>query len=156
MGRRPHEKGQLLDERHPTTTLGARFSIPHIAAVAAISGGVDLDTLSSNSLVDPEVAELRQRVTIRTYRPRLPPPNDLPARVGFVFSNGMKFEAECLYAQGSPSTPLGLETIRRKVDEICRSVYPRMSKVMDQLVGPDEGTLEPLWENVVSRITGES
>lgn len=151
-----HEKGQLLDERHPTTTLGARFSIPHIAAVAAIRGRVDLDTLSSDSLVDPEVAELRQRVKIRAYRPQLPPPNDRPARVGFVFADGTKFEAECLCAQGSPSTPLGLETIRRKVEGICRGVYPRMSDVMDELVGLDDGILDSPWENAVSRITGES
>jgi 2-methylcitrate dehydratase PrpD len=150
-----HKKGRLLDERHPTTTLGARFSIPHIVAVAAIHGRIDLDTLSSDSLVDPEVAELRQRVKIRAYQPRLPPPNDRPARVGFVFSDDRKFEAECLCARGSPSTPLGLETIRRKVDGICRSVYPRMSDVMDQLVGLDEGTLDSSWESVVSRITGE-
>ena len=58
--------------------------------------------------------------------------------------------------KGSPSTPLGLETISRKVEGICRDVYPGMSEVMDELVGLDDGTLDSPWENVVSRITGES
>lgn len=150
-----HKKGQLLDERHPSTVLAARFSIPHIAAVAAIHGRIDTETLASNSLTDPKVAELRERVMIRAYEPELPPPNDRPARVSLVFRDGKQFQAECLCARGSPGNPLGFETIRQKVAGICQGIYPRMPEVMDQLAVLDEGVLDSAWGEVVTRITEE-
>lgn len=150
-----HEHGQRLNEVHPETILAARFSVPHIAAVAAIHGRVDVETLSPASLLDPEVVDLRQRVSILPFESPLPPPNDRPARVRFRFSDGSQYQAECLCARGSPSTPFGFETIRRKVAGLCEDVYPRMAQVMDRLADLDEGLLGSSWDNVVARITGE-
>jgi len=150
-----HEKGRLLDERHPGTTLAARFSIPHIAAVAAIRGRVGSDTLDVASLTDPDVVRLRDRVVMRAYEPALPPPDDRPARVSAVFSDGRRVQAECLRAAGSPDNPLNLETIRQKVASICQSVYPRFPETMDQLVALDEGALDASWETVVSGFAGD-
>jgi 2-methylcitrate dehydratase PrpD len=149
-----HESGQRLNEMHPGTILAARFSVPHIAAVAAIHGRIDAETLSLDSLHDPEVADLRQRVSIRPFEPPMPPPNDRPARVRFRFPDGSQYQAECLCARGSPSTPFAFETIRQKVDGICADVYPRLPEVMDRLADLDEGLLGSSWDAVVARITG--
>jgi 2-methylcitrate dehydratase PrpD len=149
-----HEKGCLLNERVPGTTLSARFSVPHIAAVATLYGRVDTQTLSAASLTDEKVAALRQRVKIRRYSPDLPEPNDRPARVRYRFADGSTFEAECLCAQGSPSTPLELESIRMKVAQICAGTYPAMVDVMDRLIRLDQQTLQSAWPNVVSQLTG--
>jgi 2-methylcitrate dehydratase PrpD len=151
-----HEHGQRLNEVHPETILAARFSVPHIAAVAAIHGRVDVETLSPASLLDPEVVDLRQRVSILPFEPPLPPPNDRPARVRFRFSDGSQYHAECLCARGSPSTPFGFEIIRRKVAGLCEEVYPRMAEVMDRLADLDEALFRSSWDNVVARITGET
>jgi len=150
-----HQKGRLLDDRYPGTVLAARFSIPHIAAVAAIHGRVDTVTLGCDSLADPAVVDLRQRVEVQAYEPELPPPNDRPARVTLIFSGGMQFQAECLCARGSPEKPFEFETIRQKVAGICQGIYPGMSEVMDRLVALDREMLDSTWEEVVCRITGE-
>lgn len=149
-----HEKGCLLDEVDPVSTLSARFSIPHIAAVAAIHGRVDVQSLSAASLSDQDVSALRHRVLIRPYQPELPPPNDRPARVSFLFADGQEFQSECLCARGSPSTPLGIDAIRDKVNDICRNVYPQLPAIMDQLTGLDEDTLDSPWGAIVECFVG--
>ena len=149
-----HEKGRLLDERQPPTVLAARFSIPHIAAVAVVHGRVDTETLGAASLVDPLVAAVRHRVVLRPYVPDLLAPNDRPARVSLVFSGGAKFQAECLCARGSPGKPFDPETIRAKVAGICEGIYPGMSEAMDRLVALHAATLDSPWEETVSLIAG--
>ena len=151
-----HQRGQYLNQKDPGTILAARFSIPHIAAVAAVHGRIDSETLSPKSLKDSEIANLRQRVSIRSFEPPMPPPNDRPARVQFEFSDGTQYQAECLCARGSPSTPFGFETIRRKVAGICLDVYPQLPEVMDRLAGLDDDLLGLSWDDTVSQITGET
>ncbi len=148
-----HEKGCLLDERAPETTLSARFSVPHIAAVATLYGRVDTKTLSAASLTDENVAALRKKITISRYQPDLPEPNDRPARVRYLFADCRSFEGECLCAQGSPTTPFGQDTIKKKVVQICEDTYPAMGAVMDQLVRLDQTTLRTPWRDVVNTIT---
>jgi 2-methylcitrate dehydratase PrpD len=150
-----HEHGLRLNETDPGTILGARFSIPHIAAVAAVRGRIDFETLSPDSLHDPEIVDLRRRVSVRPYEPSMPPPNDRPARVRFRFPDGSQYQAECHCARGSPSTPFGYQTIRQKVDGICNDVYPRFPDVMDRLADLDDRLLASSWGDVVSLITGE-
>ena len=149
-----HQRGQLLNEKDPATILAARFSVPHIAAVAALHGGIDSATLSPKSLNDPEVAKLRQRVSIQPFEPPMAPPNDRPARVRFEFPDGSQYQGECLCARGSPSIPFDFPTIRRKVDGICRDVYPRLGEVMDRLAGLDDDLLGSSWDDAVGQITG--
>jgi len=151
-----HERGLLLNDTDPETILGARFSIPHIAAVAAARGRIDSETLSPDSLHDPEIADLRRRVSLRPFEPFMPPPNDRPARVRFRFPDGSQYQAECHCARGSPSTPFGYEAIRQKVDGICDAVYPRIPEVMDRLADLDDRLLSSSWGDVVSLITGET
>ncbi|PID39677.1 MAG: hypothetical protein CR984_06210 [Proteobacteria bacterium] len=150
-----HEKGCLLNERNPPTTLSARFSVPHIAAVATVYKRVDTQTLSAASLTDENVKAMRSKITIRRYEPALPEPNDRPARVRYLFDDGRSFEGECLCAQGSPTTPFKPETIRMKVSNICKDIYPGMLNVMDPMVGLDQHLLTSAWENIVTTITGE-
>jgi len=149
-----HQRGQLLNEVNPETILAARFSVPHIAAVAAVYGRLDSETLSPESLKDSAVVDLRQRVLVRPFEPVMSPPNDRPARVRFKFTGGMQYQAECLCARGSPSRPFSFEEIRQKVDRICASVYPDLASVMDRLVNLEDGLLDSPWEETISQLTG--
>lgn len=151
-----HEKGLLLDERAPATVLSARFSIPHIAAVALVHGRVDTETLAASSLFDPVVAALRRRVVLAPYLPVLPPPDDRPARVSMVFGDGVTFQAECRCARGSPGRPFDLATLRDKVARICHNAYPGMPQVMDGLVALDAALLDSPWEELVTRMAGNT
>lgn len=147
-----HEKGRLLDVPQPATVLAARFSIPHIAAVAVAHGHVDTETLGAGSLVDPAVVALRERVVIAPYEPVLPPPNDRPARVSLVFADGAKFQAECLCARGSPGRPFDFATLREKLTGICHDIYPGMPGVMDRLAASDAAALDATWDETVTLI----
>jgi 2-methylcitrate dehydratase PrpD len=149
-----HQRGQLLNEVNPETILAARFSVPHIAAVAAVYGRLDSETLSPESLKDSAVVDLRQRVLVRPFEPVMPPPNDRPARVRFKFAGEIQYQAECLCARGSPSRPFSFEEIRQKVDRICACVYPDLAKVMDRLVSLEDDLLDSSWGETVSELTG--
>ncbi len=150
-----HEKGCLLNEREPKTTLSARFSVPHIAAVATLYGRVDTQTLSTASLTDKKVAAMRKKIIMNRYQPDLPEPNDRPARIRYLFADGSSFEGECLCAQGSPVTPFDRETIRMKIIQICENTYPDLITVMDYLIKLDPITLQTPWKNLVNKITGK-
>ncbi|MBZ0259521.1 MAG: MmgE/PrpD family protein [Hyphomicrobiales bacterium] len=150
-----HRRGCRLNEYNPSTVLAARFSVPHIAAVMAVRGRIDTDTLGSDSLTDPEVAELRRRVVIRRYEPELRPPNDRSARVTLRFLDGAEFRGECLCARGSPTTPLGPTAIRQKINDICESVYPGLARMMDRLSGLNEADLLAPWPDSVQAIVSK-
>lgn len=150
-----HERGRLLNEYEPQTILSARFSIPHIVAVMAIHGKIDVNTLSVDSLKDPAVTELRKRVSLHHFVPELPAPNDRAARVCFVFANGEQYEAECLCANGSAEKPFPLDTIKQKIHGITETVYPNMSNVMEQVLKLDEAILSSSWAAIVSFISNQ-
>lgn len=147
-----HRNGRLLDERRPPTILSARFSIPHIAAVAVIHGRVDTESLDVASLEDEAIGAMRSRVVMAPYAPERAPPNDRAARVTLVFPGGHRFRAECLCARGSPKMPFEIETIRRKVNGICRDAYPGMLSAMDRLVALDPQLLDSTWDALVVQI----
>ena len=56
-----------LDERHPRTRLAAMFSIPHVVAVALVTGSCRPIDFSPDRLDAPEIVRLRNLVSVELY-----------------------------------------------------------------------------------------
>ena len=54
-----------LDKKNPATILAAKFSIPYIAALQVMKGGVRQEDFTLQCLQDPELARLADLVTVR-------------------------------------------------------------------------------------------
>ena len=138
-----------LDTVTPTTTLGARFSMPHIVAATALLGHADVAAFTMEQIADPRIAALRERVTLRPYEPIPTPPRDRPARVTWIFSDGTKQTAECPSARGEPGRPFTETEILEKSSSITASVYPALADKAKALLDLDSAVMESVWRSVV-------
>jgi 2-methylcitrate dehydratase PrpD len=151
-----HWRGLTLDNRAPATTLAAKFSLPHIVAVASQFGHAGADAFTSATLDDPAIGALRARVEMRPFEPERPFPHDRPARVTWVLASGERLEAECLSARGGPDRPFSPAEIMAKVSDITAPVYPAFAPVAEGLIALEPGLMVEPWEAVVERLTGVS
>ena len=102
-----HELATRLHNRHPATTLAARFSLPHVVASGLFRGTADATACAPATLHDPALAALRERMDIRLLTPALPPPHDRASRIAVVLRDQRRLEQVCESAIGSPDRPLG-------------------------------------------------
>lgn len=144
-----HEKGQVLDNEAPATTLAAKFSIQHIAAATAVFGHAGAEAFHADTLGDPDLAKLRQRVTITPFQPRMEPPNDRPARVTLSLRDGRMLAGECLSAKGGPDRPFTEGQIKAKAEMILRGVYPGALALLAAAGRLDHAILGRSWRGIV-------
>ncbi len=144
-----HPLGLNLDTVTPTTTLGARFSMPHIVAATALLGHADVAAFTMEQIADPRIAALRERVTLRPYEPTPTPPLDRPARVTWIFADGTEQTAECPSARGEPGRPFTETEILEKSSSITASVYPALADQAKALLDLDSAVMESAWRSVV-------
>jgi 2-methylcitrate dehydratase PrpD len=149
-----HPLGLNLDTVTPTTTLGARFSTPHIVAATALLGHADVSAFSMQRIADPRIAALRQRVELRPYEPGPSPPQDRPARVTWIYSDGTERTAECLSARGEPGAPYTEAEILDKAASIAAPVYPGLPDQAKALLDLDDGIMQSAWRSVVEGFAG--
>jgi 2-methylcitrate dehydratase PrpD len=151
-----HPLGMHLDSVHPTTTLGARFSMPHIAAAATRLGHADVSAFSLDRLADPGIAGLRERVVLVPYEPTPSPPLDRPVRVTWRFADGTARSAECESARGEPGRAFSEAEIVEKLESYAAPVYPRLAEVAAAIVALDDRTLSRTWRSVVDGLGGSA
>jgi 2-methylcitrate dehydratase PrpD len=147
-----HWRGLTLNNYAPVTTLAAKFSMPHIVAVAALFGHAGADAFAATTLRDPAVSALRSKVELAPFAPELAWPNDRPARVTFQFPEGVEVKAECLSARGGPDRPFTTEEILEKIAGIAAPVYPGLAAVARRLVQLDATTLKQSWNDLVDQL----
>ncbi|MDF1790720.1 MAG: MmgE/PrpD family protein [Thalassobaculaceae bacterium] len=149
-----HWKGRHLDNAAPATTLAAKFSMQHILAATARFGHAGAEAFHASTLTEPAVADLRERVTIGAYDPEPEWPNDRPARVTWVLSDGARVTEECLSARGGPDRPFAPSEVRAKIRGIVDAPYPAMGDVLERLLALDSGELDRTWDRTVAAMTG--
>lgn len=151
-----HERARALDNGRPTTTLAAKFSLPHAAAATAILGHAGREAFAADMLDDPAIDALRRRVEIMAFEPVPAPPNDRPARVRWTLDDGTEHEAECLSARGGPDRPFTKDEILAKIDEITRPVYPELGAAARMATALEPKMLSSRWAEVVAHFTGQA
>ena len=145
-----HPAGIHIDSVSPTTTLGARFSIPHIAAAAALLGHAGTSAFTMKSIAEPRIAALRERVQLRPFEPPPVPPKDRPARVTWQFSDGTERTAVCQSARGEPGHPYSETEILEKVASITGPVYPGLADKARALLDLEPAVLNSTWPSIVA------
>jgi 2-methylcitrate dehydratase PrpD len=135
----------------PQTTLAAKFSMPHAVAAALATGSGGALAFTAGTLAAPEIARLRERVTVAPWAPALPPPNDRPARVRVGLRGGATLEAECLSAAGGPDRPLPPHTVFEKMSLLAEPAYPGIRAVFEDLAGLPGARMRAGWADIVGQ-----
>lgn len=148
-----HWRARAMDNPDPPTTIGAKFSMQHIAATAAVHGHGGAEAFHATTIAMPEVAALRHKVTLAPYEPEMDWPNDRPARVTWTLDDGTRLTEEVLSARGGPDLPFTPGEIRAKIRSIVDGPYPAMGAGLDAILGLEAAALERDWARAVARMT---
>jgi 2-methylcitrate dehydratase PrpD len=148
-----HWRARAMDNPEPPTTIGAKFSIQHIAATAAVHGEGGAEAFHARTLGMPEVAALRHKVTLAPYEPEPDWPNDRPARLTWTLDDGTKLTEEVLSARGGPDLPFAPEEIRAKIRGIVDGPYPAMGAGLEAVMALDPAALGRGWDGAVKEMT---
>lgn len=119
-----HEEGMTLPDANPTTTLGAKFSLPHAAAAAWLLGTGGKDAFTADTLANPEIVELRKRVELRELDAADYPDCMGPCRVTVVFADGRRESEFVECATGDAPKPITDAMLFAKFSETTRGVLP--------------------------------
>jgi 2-methylcitrate dehydratase PrpD len=148
-----HWRGRTLDNADPATTLAAKFSMQHVLATAAIHGHAGAEAFHASTLTRPDIAALRQRVSIGAFEPEPEWPNDRPARVSWELSDGTRLTEECLSARGGPDRPFAPEKIRAKIGGIVAQPYPAMPPALEAVMDLEPAALDRGWAEAVAAMS---
>lgn len=143
-----HPLALTLGTTAPTTTLGAKFSMPHMAATTLVHCSGGAEAFGAASLDHPEVARLRGLVRLAPYDPLPAPPHDRPARVSLTLADGTVLRGECLSAPGNPDRPIDAEALRGKVASMAGPALPGLVQALDS--APDAALLARPWGEVLA------
>ncbi|MBJ3778528.1 MmgE/PrpD family protein [Acuticoccus mangrovi] len=77
-----------MNEVAPMNRLAAQFSLPHAMAVSLLFGDADAPRFREDTIADPRVAALRERVVLSPWPEPLEGPNARPARVTVTLRDG--------------------------------------------------------------------
>jgi 2-methylcitrate dehydratase PrpD len=125
-----HPLALSLPDPSPRTTLGAKFSLPHMVAAALVYRDGGAEAFSQAALTQRDVVRLRPLVRLLPWNGPLTPPHDRPACVTLVLRDGRRHEATCLSAWGGPDRPLPRERLLRKINGLCAGVLPGLPALL--------------------------
>jgi 2-methylcitrate dehydratase PrpD len=112
----------LLKDVVPSSPWAAKFSLPFCLAQAALTGRLQVDSFTEPALVDPEVVELMQRVTLELDRSLdAGYPRRWAAVVEVETAAGTKLSSRVDVPKGDPENPLSDEELETKFRTLAAS-----------------------------------
>jgi 2-methylcitrate dehydratase PrpD len=103
----------LADKQRPTSSYGAKFSLPYSIAVMLIRGRAGLEEFSDEAIRDPEVLSLAKKVRYK-LDPTIDYPRHFSGHVTIVLADGGILEENQPHPRGGLESPLPPEEIERK------------------------------------------
>lgn len=146
-----HPLAVSLSNPDPATVLGGKFSLPHMAAAALVTGSGGSDAFGAAALADPRIARLRRLVRLGAYAPLPPAPHDRPARVTVDLADGRRLTAECLSAPGNPDRPIGDDLLLAKIRALSAPVLPGLADLV-ATAATDRQLLQRAWPDLLGDI----
>lgn len=125
-----HPLGFALQDTHPATTLGAKFSVPHAVAAAFVHGNGGVASFNAASLGDPRIARLRDITRMTPFPEVRAAPHDRPSRVIVTDRDGLRAEAVCWSAQGGPDRPFPEDALWSKLRVLSTPHAPGLVRTM--------------------------
>jgi 2-methylcitrate dehydratase PrpD len=106
----------VSEKRRPLTDSHGRVSFQYTLAEAMAKGRIGKDAYRTDSLEDPAILGLAERVTYQVD-PGFPGPERFKAVVRVVMTDGRVYEAVEEHNRGSPENPMSRDDILAKFDE---------------------------------------
>jgi 2-methylcitrate dehydratase PrpD len=133
---------------NPSTTLAAKFSIPHAAAATIINGAHATENFLHQSMSNTHIAKIRNKVVMHEMKDVRPWPYDRPAKVTIQLNNGQQFSESCEAALGSSARPLEAHTVLEKIQTLSMQYAPHLKDAVvtlrEQIVS---NTFSPIQTN---------
>lgn len=148
-----HPRGLTLTTVEPATVLAAKFSMPHAAAATALLGTGGQAAFTNATLDNSPIATLRRKVRLSAHPEIGDWPQDRPARVSWLFSDGENWVASCASARGGADQPFDEATMIDKLTENSRQTFPQMANVLASLVSGERSALQRPWRETVASMT---
>ena len=141
----------LADKQNPSSSYGAKFSLPYSIAVMLIRGGAGLEEFSEAAIRDPELLGLAAKVHYE-LDPTIDYPRHFEGHVQVKMKDGSVFTEDQLHPRGGYEDPLPPEEIEAKfranaglalaeydVEEIVRLVQqlealPAITRLTEKLI----------------------
>ncbi len=126
------EKGVLMQRTDPATVMEALYSIPFAIACFLLHGQLDPQQLRLETLQDPEVSDLAQRVKLLAD-PELTSrfPEQCLQRLEIDFNNGASYRSPLLSAKGDPDQPYSESEL---IGKFSRLVAPVLGSQTGQII----------------------
>jgi len=103
-----------IGQAYPTSVESAKFSMPYVAAYAALYGPPLLKAFTEEAIRDEAVRSLASKVTVAIDPEFADILEDSPSRVTVSLADGRTVERICYYASGTPQVPLTPEQLEEK------------------------------------------
>ncbi len=133
-----HPLAYTLNNADPATSLGAKFSMPHMIAAPLAFGSASAEAFSQRALADAQVARLRRLVRLHRWESELVPPADRPSKIVLTMDDGETLIAQCTSARGGPDRPLGDDILLDKIATLAATVLPGLPALVTTRDGSDE------------------
>ena len=151
-----HRLGMTLDNVHPVTTLGAKFSLPHALAASLVYGHGGAQAFDSQAVNDARVVRLRGLVDMRLVDDALPWPQDRPAFVTVTDAQGRRYTSHCMSARGGSDRPFSDAELWTKIDSLSHATAPGLVQTLQALhaqcaVRSDATALSQAWSKQVDQ-----
>lgn len=128
-----HPLAFRLDDLHPVTTLGAKFSLPHAVAATFVHGHGGVESFDHASLTDERIRSLRTRIRMDSFPDVRPWPDDRPARIIVQSRSGETLQAICWRARGGPDQLFPEPVLWQKIEDLSRDIMPGLADTLRQL-----------------------
>jgi 2-methylcitrate dehydratase PrpD len=148
-----HPRGLTLTGVEPATVLAAKFSMPHAAAAVARLASGGQNAFSSAARIDPGIAALRRKVTLKPLAALAPWPNDRAAHVIWTMADGSRHEAGCQNARGGADQPFDETTLIAKLRENS-APHPDIVAPLTALLAASEADGRP-WRDLMNEMRGK-
>jgi 2-methylcitrate dehydratase PrpD len=113
----------LADKQRPTSSYGAKFSLPYSIAVMLIRGRAGLEEFTDEAIHDPIVLELAKKVRYE-LDPSIDYPRHFSGHVKIKLTDGKVLEENQPYPRGGFESPLPPEEIEQKFRANARLSLP--------------------------------
>src|SRR6266481_2042052 len=113
----------LADKQRPTSSYGAKFSLPYSIAVMLIRGRAGLEEFTDAAIRDPVVLELAKKVRYE-LDPSIDYPRHFSGHVKIKLADGKVLEENQPYPRGGFELPLPPEEIEAKFRANARLALP--------------------------------
>ena len=123
----------------------------HILATSIYHGSANVEAFNSKTLNNSKIKDLREKITMYLYNPEPEPPNNRPAEVTILLSDGKKYIQECLIAEGSASKPFTNQRIQQKISTSLKHHYPKLHAPLQSIIAMEERTLNTKWRDILKK-----